>query len=188
MAEVPHPSSLVRSVSSMGRAMRRQFWIWPLVAVVGLGALGWWTRRVVDDTLKRQLAGQLQTLLDTDVTALENWLKAQEDDAAETAAISQVKDLIAQLIEVAASPDGQGKAREAPPLAELRQLLNARLKAAAFESFGVVNRQGVVIASVRPELLGKPYTPLLDEVVPKVLEGKTTVSRPFKSVAILTDH
>src|SRR5689334_23283537 len=107
MAELHHPSSLVRSVSSMGRVMRRQLWIWPLIAVVGLSALGWWTSRVVDETLRRQLASQLQALLDTDVTALQYWLEAQEDDAAETAANSQVKDLVAQLVE-AADANGQG--------------------------------------------------------------------------------
>src|SRR5947207_12082349 len=115
MAELHHPSSLVRSVSSMGRIMRKQLWIWPLVAVIGLCALGWWVRRAVDDTLKRQLASQLQTLLDTDVTALESWLKAQEDDAEEAAASGQVKDLVAQLVEVAASASGQeAKLLEAP--------------------------------------------------------------------------
>src|SRR5881227_3780465 len=143
MTELHHPSSLVRSVSSMGRVMRRQLWIWPLIAVVGLSALGWWVRRVVDETLKRQLASQLQTLLDTDVTALQNWLTAQEHDAAETATNNQVKDLVGQLVEAAASASGQGaKLLEAPQLAELRQVLKARLKADAFESFIVLNRQG----------------------------------------------
>ena len=33
MTEMHHPSSLVRSVSSMGRVLRKQLWIWPLVAV-----------------------------------------------------------------------------------------------------------------------------------------------------------
>jgi hypothetical protein len=189
MVELRPSSSLARSVSSMGRVLRKQLWIWPLVAVVGLGALGWWVRGVVDDTLKQQLASQLQTLLDTDITALQNWLKSQEEHAQETADHSQVRDLIAQLVAVWANASGQeAKLLEAPQLAELRQVLKARLKADAFESFIVLNRQGVAIASVRTELMGKPYAPLLDEVLPKVLEGKATVSRPFKSVAILKDH
>src|SRR5262245_11622911 len=189
MAELHHPSSLVRSVSTMGRALRKQLWIWPLVAIIGLGGLSWWVRHVVDDTLKRQLSSQLQTLLETDVTALRDWLAAQEENVGEVAANAQVRDLVAQLVEVQKGANGQAaKLLEAPPLSELRQLLKSRLKADAFESFIVLDRQGVAIASVRPELMGKPYAPLLDEVLPKVLEGKTTVSRPFKSVAILLDH
>jgi hypothetical protein len=143
----------------------------------------------VDDTLRRQLASQLQTLLDTDVTALLDWLAAQEEQAAEIANNQQVRDLIAQLVDAQKEANGNGaKVAEAPQLSELRQVLKSRLKADAFDGFIVLDRQGVGIASVRTELLGKPYTPLLEEVLPKVLQGKPTVSRPFRSVAILLDH
>jgi hypothetical protein len=94
MAELHHPSSLVRSASSMGRALKKHLWIWPLIAVIGLGGLNWWVRRVVDDTLKRQLASQLQTLLDTDVTALQDWLTAQEEYARDVVANRQVRDKV----------------------------------------------------------------------------------------------
>jgi serine/threonine protein kinase len=188
MTEMHHPSSLVRSVSSMGRVLRKQLWIWPIVAVIALGGLAWWVRGVVDDTLKRQLAGQLQALLDTDVTALRNWLAAQEEDIQDVASHSQVKHLVAQLVETEKQFSGQAaKLLESPQLAELRQVLKARLKADAFEAFIVLNRQGVAIASVRPELIGKSHV-LVEEVLPKVLAGKATVSRPYKSTVLIVDH
>jgi hypothetical protein len=173
----------------MGRVMRKQLWIWPLIAVAGHSLLCWWVEGVVQGTLQRQLASQLQALLDTDVTALENWLKAQEEQAQDTANNTQVRDLVIQLVQGAANASGQEAGLlEAPQLTELRQVLKSRLKAEAFDGFIVINRQGLAIAAVRPELIGKPASSLHHEILEKVLQGKPTVSRPFKSTAILLDH
>ncbi len=188
MAELHRSGSLVRSVSSMGRVLRKQIWIWPLIAVVGLGLLGWWVRGIVEGTLKRQLAQQLETLLATDVTALEAWLKAQENQVTDTAANAQVKALVTQLVELSASSGSQAETLlQAPQAVELRNVLKSWLKADSFDGFIVLDREGLVLAAGRAELVGKPDAPLLDEVLPKVLAGKPTISRPFKSMAILQD-
>ena len=95
----------------------------------------------MDDTLKRQFASQLQTLLDTDVTALQDLVAAQEEHAQDVARNSQVRDWSrssSMWTRPAARQPSCWKRRQLP---QLQQMLKARLKPDAFESFIVLNRK-----------------------------------------------
>jgi len=47
-------------------------WFIPVLAIA-IGAVGWWTRSVIETTLKDRIEQNLVTILDTDVAALEFW-------------------------------------------------------------------------------------------------------------------
>src|SRR5262249_49468394 len=56
-----------------GRFVRRQFWVWPLVAAALLGGAGWWVGRSVESAMRRQRINELTTILNADVAALRIW-------------------------------------------------------------------------------------------------------------------
>ena len=53
---------------------RMRPWVLPLVIALLVGAVGWWAQATVEGAVKEQLAGELSTLLDTEVAALSMWL------------------------------------------------------------------------------------------------------------------
>ena len=190
MTEMHHPSSLVRSVSSMGRVLRKQLWIWPLVAIVGLGGVNWWVRHVVDDTLKGQLASQLQTLLETDVTAFQDWFAAQEEHAQDVARNSQVRDWAAQLADVDEASGQAAKLLESPQLPQLQQMpqgpVESRCLRELYRSQPRRRRDRVgatgAYRKAAHAAIGKKFPP-------KVLAGKATASRgPYKSTVLILIH
>jgi len=74
-------ASAARSVLTTNVLLRKQLWIWPLMAAVILIGIGWWVRSAVEGSAKRSMKENLQTILSADVEALRVWLKGQEADA-----------------------------------------------------------------------------------------------------------
>ena len=90
--------SLTRSISATKIFLRKQLWIWPVIAAVALGAIGWIIRGIVEDAVKQSMANNLQTILDADVEALRIWLKTQENTATALAADDLVRKNIESLV------------------------------------------------------------------------------------------
>lgn len=57
--------------------LKRQIWIWPVIAILILSATGYLVRSSIERTMKNNLASQLQTLLGVEVSMLENWIRDQ---------------------------------------------------------------------------------------------------------------
>src|SRR4051794_27381723 len=72
-------------LSGPGRSTRvfltRQLWVWPLLATLLLGIIGWWVNRRVEGAMREQLADELTTLLNADEAALRLWLKETQADS-----------------------------------------------------------------------------------------------------------
>ena len=66
--------SLTRSLATTALFLKRQIWIWPLIAATLLVVIGYGARRKVDEAIHVELAAQLQTILNADVAGLEIWL------------------------------------------------------------------------------------------------------------------
>jgi uncharacterized membrane protein len=78
MSSASSPSAsrvLSRSISTTGIFLRKQLWLWPIIAAVVLGIVGWTIRGVIEDAVKQSMSDNLQTILDADVLALQIWLK-----------------------------------------------------------------------------------------------------------------
>src|SRR5690242_15612030 len=71
-------SRLSGSLTATGATLRRQLWVWPIIAALLLGGVGWWVHRSVESAMRQELAGQLTTILNADVEALRVWTKDQE--------------------------------------------------------------------------------------------------------------
>jgi len=57
-----------RSFHATRLMLKKQLWIWPLVAAVVLLLAAYGLRRAVDDALSESIAGQLQAILSADAT------------------------------------------------------------------------------------------------------------------------
>lgn len=60
---------------------KKQLWIWPIVGVLLLAAIGLYVRSAVESTMRASLQSELQTLLDVEKAMLLTWLEAQEANA-----------------------------------------------------------------------------------------------------------
>ena len=75
-------TSLGRNVSRTGLLLKKQLWIWPIVAVVLLAVVGYAVSTSIQQTMENNLRSELQTLLTVEQSMLERWFKVQESTSA----------------------------------------------------------------------------------------------------------
>ena len=168
--------------------MRKQLWIWPVIAAVILSAIGLTIRLVVEQSVKDSLAANLETMLTVDVEALQTWLQAQKSNATVLAGNPQVAELIEQLVTEASSPDVTDNALvTSPRLHELRQVLKPWLAAYNYHGFVVVTRESRILASELDDPIGKSSLPIQPGLLEQVFRMTPVVTRPFESALLLED-
>ena len=86
-------TSLGGTLSRTRLFLRKQLWIWPIVAVVLLSIVGYAISSSIERTMENTLRSELETLLTVEKSMLEKWLAVQESNA-ETLANSQDLSLI----------------------------------------------------------------------------------------------
>jgi serine/threonine protein kinase len=177
-----------RSLAVTTTFLRKQLWVWPVLALVVLSVLGTWLRSTIEGSLKTTLKGQLQALLDADVTALRIWMQSQEATARAAARAQAVRRSVQELLAVAQSNAADRTLLQAPQAVQLRDNLKHWLDAYDYVGFIVVDRRGRIIASAQDELVGKPVPKEGTGFVDTVLGGKATVTRPFRSISMLPDE
>src|SRR5262245_25524165 len=74
-------TSVGRTISRTRLLLKKQLWIWPIIAVVVLAVIGFGIRVAIERTMQDSLQSQLQTLLTLERSMLETWLKVQEANA-----------------------------------------------------------------------------------------------------------
>jgi serine/threonine protein kinase len=188
-------SSLSRTVRRTGLFLKKQLWVWPIIAVVLLSIAGYIVSSSINRTMKNSLQSELTTLLGVERAMLEKWFKVQESSALTLANDRQVRQTVTQLLAVAKSSNetsGTSKTpiESLPTASELqarfRDELEASMSSHDFVGFILADKQQRIIAAQTPELIGETipqYEPFLSET----LEGETIVSVPFPSVAMLKD-
>ena len=95
-------TSVGRSITRTGVFLKRQIWIWPILAVVLLSILGFFVRRAIENTMRDNLVSQLQTLVDLETAMLENWSHVQESNAESLANNVDIRQTIYPLLEAPA--------------------------------------------------------------------------------------
>lgn len=166
-----------------------QFWVWPLVAALVLVFMGLWLRQKMESVAKQQVADMLQMVLNANIQALRSWSVTMKTDVENIAEDDRVRKLVLGLIHRAqSSPQMKTDLLAAPDLASLRARLNPVLKRGGFDGFVVLDTNFLVVAAGSDQLIGMPSPPGYSERLTPVLAGKTLVTRPFPSVALLPDE
>jgi len=187
-------TSLGRSLGRTRLLLKRQLWVWPIIAVVLLAIVGYVINRLIHNTVEESLRSELQTLLTVERSMLEKWFKVQESSALSIANDPEVRALVNQLVAAQSLVEESGPA--ATPVAresvdELRKKLEKELapsmSAHDFIGFNVVDKQKTIIAATTKNMVGKAV-PHDEGFLSRALAGHPTVSTPIPSIVILKDR
>ncbi|HVL35703.1 MAG TPA: protein kinase [Burkholderiales bacterium] len=146
-----------------------------LVVSALLTALGFWTYRAVESSLRELRGGALTSLLASEVNALRVWVSDELGHAERLAREPRVRAAIAQL---ARTPRCAGK-----PRAELDALVRPLLREVGGATFNVLDPAGQLIVTRFPEYCGLYATPAFFAEVRPVFAGEARFVRPFRDEA-----
>src|ERR1700689_739710 len=174
-----------RSFQVTGTFLRRQFWVWPLIAAVVLAALAWGVNDAVERVMRKQVAAELTAIRDADVTALRIWMKQQEADVKVLAISDRIPPAVNELV---ARADSDAALRQSPRQAELRAFLAPRMKMFGYTDFFVFAPSRKVIASSQDATIGAILNGYRGDLIEKALQTGSLVSRPFRSPFLYPDE
>ncbi len=180
-------SSVGRTISRTGLFLKRQIWVWPILAVVILSIIGLFVRHAIETTMREGLESELQTLVDLESAMLQTWYQVQRSNAESLANSVDIRQTIYPLLnvgtEASPTPEQIATLRE-----KLDKSLGPALTAHRYSGYGVADKKRAIVAAARPELLGQVDIPEFRDVLIKALNGVTSISAPFPSVVALRDE
>ncbi len=188
-------TSAGRTMARTGLLLKKQLWIWPVVAVVLLAVIGYVVHGAIHRTMEDTLRSQLQTLLTVERSMLEKWLKVQESSAVTMANSRSVRQTIGQLVAAMRESAAEGKSRPGAAVSKTQAELDVQLakelepgmSSHDFIGYVVVDKQQRIVAATARDLVGQ-IVPQYESFLTRALEGKTNVSAPFSSVSIVKDN
>jgi serine/threonine protein kinase len=169
--------------------LKKQIWLWPIIATVLLAILAFGVRHAIESTMQENLRSELQTLLDVETAMLENWFKSQSSNAAHVANDLQVRESIYAILAEQDTDKGDAPVASAPELLkQLQKRLSPSLSSHDYAGYFVVDKARRIVASSYEELIGKKEIPEYESFIARGLRGATTVSAPFGSVVSMKDE
>ncbi len=176
-----------RSMSRTGTFLKKQIWIWPVIAIVGLATVGYTVRAAVESTMKANLSSQLQTLLDVDVAALETWINQQLANAEALAQDTEIRQTAILLAgdELLAA---ETTLLQAPSHKQLRRELAPAMSTHDYSGYLLFDQAHRVVSAFSSELIGRTGLPQFDAYVNKALRGETVLCPPFPSTVLTKDE
>ncbi len=194
--------SLGQTFSQTGSYLRRRLWIWPIVAIGLLTAVGYAVHRSVAATMRGALQSELQTLLDVETAMLRTWLGQQESAASSSANTLEVRRLISQLManrtgepfDVGDDPTADDPAAVPEPIdssplnVQIARRLAPAMDSHAFTGWAVLDRQGIFVAASEEDLVNQPTPDAMHLAIDQAIEGHAKVTMPFPSIGAISDH
>jgi len=155
-------------------------WIWPLAGALLIGLVGFWTRDLVEGTMKTELTGRLQTLLSANVAGLRLWFSEQESDARLFATDARIREAVLALVRQAKQRGvTQGGLADSDAARMLEQTLRPLLESHRYLDYVVIGADERVLASPLGFLVNHRAPASYSLFVRRALEGQPIVSRPF---------
>jgi serine/threonine protein kinase len=174
---------LSRTASNAGTLLKRNIWIWPIIAVIVLSVIGFTVRRAIETTMKNNLSSALRTLLSVETAMLETWFQSQCSLAETMANDVRVREVVYQFLEDAErdspAPNRQG---EQDLNRQLEKELAPALASQNYIGYFVADKSKRILAAQQPSLVGMKEVPEFDEFLTPALNGQAIVSAPFQSV------
>lgn len=181
--------SMSQSMTRAGLFLRKQLWVWPIIAVVLLSAVGFGVRSAIESTMKSNLSSQLQTLLNVETAMLETWLQIQTSNAESLANDARIRESVYKLLpdaEVAPQIDA-AQNDDAIHLA-LQKQLGPAMTSHDYVGYFVTDKSKRIVASSHPALIGQDDIPEYQDFIDRTLDGESVVSPPFPGVvSTMTD-
>ena len=158
-------SSVGRSISRTGVFLKKQIWIWPIMAVVLLSIIGLGVRHAIVNTMENGLRSELQTLLDVETAMLETWFHSQRSNAESLANGVDLRRLVYQLLDDSAS-NSTTHAKDEKSVgqvqAQLDKTLAPALSAHDYTRYLIADKSKRIVAATSRELIGQQDVPEYD--------------------------
>jgi serine/threonine protein kinase len=181
--------SISRGASRTGVFLKKQIWVWPIIATVILAVTGFGVRLAIEATIKDSLRSQMQALLDVQTATLENWFKTQASITTSQANDQQVREIIQSILAELEAAPADGRAASAPELQkQLGKRLNSVMSTQGYVGYFVADRARRIVATSHEELTGKKELPEYESFLARALEGETTFCAPFASFVMMKDE
>jgi tRNA A-37 threonylcarbamoyl transferase component Bud32 len=184
--------SLTHSVTRAGLFLRKQLWVWPILAVILLSLIGIVARGAIESTIKGNLAAGLQTLVALQASMLENYFEVHQASATALARDAQIRQYAYQLLGASTLPTGRERRDpdEARPSASeaaryLERELAPSMSSHDYEGYFLAGKDETIVAASAPSLVGQSEIEALRGFLQRVLDGETVVSPPFPSVTLM---
>jgi len=176
-------SSVGRSVSRASLFLKQQLWVWPIIAVVLLSAIGIFMRVSIERTMKANLESGLKTILELETQMLTTWFQVQESNAETEANDLEIRQEIYDLLAAEDGLDENSKSVD-PERARnlLRKSLAPALSSHDYVGYFVADKSRTIIAASEPSLIGQKDMEAYDRFLGRVFDGETIVSPPFPSI------
>lgn len=187
-------SRVGRTLTRTSVLLKKQLWIFPVLAIIGFLAVHFFVHRAIETTMKANLSSQLSALLNTEAAMLETWLKIQESNATTHASDQRIREDVYRLLEDATPASGSpapgaSDTNVLPVRESLRKHLQPALTAHHYEGFAIFDRNRTVLASDQTAFIGQTYTAdEVDRIIDRVIQGETLVTTPFPSQGIIRDE
>ncbi len=161
----------------------------PLTVAALLAAVGWWTFSTVEKALKDEFADGLQTILNSNVEALDLWIEARFSAAQVLARQDVIAECTEELVAVVAEHPGDREALlQCASMTRIREHLRMQSMALDFEGFIVFDDDSMVLASTIDAVVGQAALDDHRDLVQRILQGATVISRPFRSLVAEVDE
>ena len=147
--------------------------------IVALVAVGWWSSRVVETSVRENLHGDLTAMLQSATAALDLWYEGQYRNVKMVSVEPTVRDAVITIVDH--KPTGEGSANRLITEIETLQATLEQIGAAyGYSSFAVFNSAGETVATSHQNLLGTQALFKTNDFVERALAGKVCVSTPFR--------
>lgn len=176
------------NLSSKARSLRRQLWIWPVVAALVLALVSWVITRRIDGTIKRHLEGHLRALVRSDVEAIGFWLGGLQDEVDQIAKKRQVVGSIQELLKLADESDLDQTQRilASAHFGRLRSTLDD-LAMAPFNGYFVATKHGIIVCDSDPAMVGHPARDEEAQLITDVWSHGRRVAPPYPNPRMTKD-
>jgi eukaryotic-like serine/threonine-protein kinase len=180
--------SITRTVSRTGLFLKKQLWIFPVIAAVILAIVGVTTRTTIESMMRENLRSQLETLLGVETAMMESWIKDQFANTAALANSPAIRKHVYELLEAVDPTLDQPVALQSLKLhALLQKDLAPGLSAGDYGGYFIADKDKRILSSASTELIGQKDIPEYNAVIAKALEGEPSISPPFSSVTLMRD-
>lgn len=175
--------SVTHTITHTALFLRRQLWIWPVIAVVLLSIVGFSVRRAIETTMRQNVDSELNILLDVELAIVRNWLSLQQKNAEALANDTELRSHYYRLLDIQEAAFGRKSFQDAAQAdKDLSRLITAEMISHKFVGYFVTNRDKTIVASSHEGLVGRKEIPGLDRAVTATLDGRTVISPPTASM------
>jgi hypothetical protein len=180
-------STVGRSISRAGLFLRRQIWIWPIIAVVLLSIIGFAVRGAIESTMRANLESQLSTVLDLETAMLKTWFEVQESNIESAANSMQTREIAYELLDLTDTSSDNTPERRIELRIQLGKALAPAMAAHDYDGYILVGKNRMIVSSGREELIGQQTPREYETFVSRGLEGTSCLSTPYASTVAIRD-